>query len=85
MRKPAWREFISASVELCETAVCFLHIQLIGTKVCLPEMQKSPLDVDFESPNSVLKQSQSTLLCCVSHIAILLVFTCVMNVRDETR
>ena len=26
---------ISDSVELCETAVCFLHIQLIGTNVVL--------------------------------------------------
>ena len=28
MRKPASREMISASAELCETEVCFLHIQL---------------------------------------------------------
>ena len=33
MRKPASREMISASVELCETEVCFLQIQLISTKV----------------------------------------------------
>ena len=33
MRKPVSREMISASVELCETEVCFLHIQLIGTNV----------------------------------------------------
>ena len=33
MRKPASREMISASVELCETEVCFLHIQLTGTNV----------------------------------------------------
>ena len=33
MRKPASREIISASVELCETEVRFLHIQLIGTNV----------------------------------------------------
>ena len=31
MRKPASREITSAFVELCETEVCFLHIQLIGT------------------------------------------------------
>ena len=30
---PASKEMISDSVELCETAVCFLHIQLIGTNV----------------------------------------------------
>ena len=33
MRKPESTEMISASVELCETEVCFLHIQLIGTNV----------------------------------------------------
>ena len=33
MRKHASREMISASVELCETEVCFLQIQLIGTNV----------------------------------------------------
>ena len=30
---PVSREIISDSVELCETAVCFLHIQLLGTNV----------------------------------------------------
>ena len=33
MRKPASREMISDSVELCETEVYFLQIQLIGTNV----------------------------------------------------
>ena len=33
MRKPASREIIPDSVELCETEVCCLHIQLIGTNV----------------------------------------------------
>ena len=33
LREPASREMISASVGLCETEVCFLHIQLIGTNV----------------------------------------------------
>ena len=35
--KPASKERISDSVELCETEVCFLHIQLIGTNVRLPK------------------------------------------------
>ena len=30
---PASKEMISDSVELCETEVCFLQIQLIGTNV----------------------------------------------------
>ena len=33
LRKPASRQTTSASVELCETEVCFLHIQLFGTNV----------------------------------------------------
>ena len=52
MRKPASREMISASVELCETEVCFLHIQPIGTNVSLPNMHGIPPDVDFESSKS---------------------------------
>ena len=80
----------SASVELCETGECFLHIQLIGTNVWLPKMHRIPPDVDFESSSShakikILKQSKSALLCCVSHITILPVFTCMMNVKDQTR
>ena len=30
---PVSKEIISDSVELCDTAVCFLHIQLTGTNV----------------------------------------------------
>ena len=48
MGEPASKEIISASVELCETDVCFLHIQLPSTNVWLPKMHKSPPDVDFE-------------------------------------
>ena len=32
----------------------------------------------------ILKQSYSALLCCVSHITICLIFTCVMNVRYKS-
>ena len=42
-------------VELCETAVCFLHIQLIGTNVWLPKMHNVPPEVDFESSRSPAK------------------------------
>ena len=33
----------------------------------------------------VMKQSQSALFCSITDIAILFEFTCVMNVRDQTR
>ena len=55
MRKPAPREMISYSVELCETEVCFLHIQLVGTNVWLPKMNNVPPDVEFESSRSPAK------------------------------
>ena len=48
MSQPATREITSASIELCETKVCLLHIQLIGTKV-LPNMQRIPSNADLES------------------------------------
>ena len=52
---PVSKEMISDSVELCETAVCFLHIQLIGTNVWLPKTHHVPLEVDFESSRSSAK------------------------------
>ena len=67
IRKPATREIISASVELCETEVCFLHLQLTGTNVWLPNMHKTPTDVDFESFRSPAKSeswNNPSLHCC---------------------
>ena len=52
---PASKEMISDSVDLCETEVCFLHIQLIETNVWLPKMHHVPPDVDFESSRSPAK------------------------------
>ena len=40
MRKPDCEDITSDSVELCETADCFLHIQHIGTKIRLPTRSK---------------------------------------------
>ena len=45
----------SDSVQLCDTAVCFLHIQLLGTKVRLPKMHTIPPYVDLESLTSLAK------------------------------
>ena len=55
MRNPASKEMISDSVELCETNVCFLHIQLMGTNVLLPKIHKILPEVDFESSRSPAK------------------------------
>ena len=38
--KPASNEMISDSVELWDTDVCFLHIQLMGTNVRLPNIHE---------------------------------------------
>ena len=42
IRSPVSNEMISDSVELWDTDVCFLHIQLIGTNVRLPKIHKIP-------------------------------------------
>ena len=47
IRCPASREMTSDFVELCETEVCFLHIQLTGTNVWLPNMHKILSEIDF--------------------------------------
>ena len=41
MRKPASKERTSDSVQLRETEVCFLHIQILGTNVRLPNIHTS--------------------------------------------
>ena len=67
MRQAASREMISASVELCDTEVCFLHIQLIRTNVWLPKLLKTPPDVDLESSRSPAKSESwhsHGLHCC---------------------
>ena len=65
---PVSKETISDSVELWETAVCFLHIQLIGTNVWLPKMHNVPPEVDFESSRSPAKSESwnSTNLHCLA-------------------
>ena len=55
IRKPASNEMISDSVELWNTDVCFLHIQLIGASVRLPKIHKTPFDVHLESSRSPAK------------------------------
>ena len=52
MRNPASKEMISDSVELWDTDVCFLHIQLMETSVWLLNVHKTPPEVDSESSRS---------------------------------
>ena len=52
MRKRASRKITTISVELCETDVRFLRIQLVGTNMSLPKMHRIPPGVDFESSKS---------------------------------
>ena len=66
----ASKEMISDSVELCETEVCFLHIKLIGTNVCLPKTHNCPPEVDFESSRSPAK-SESWNIPSLHCIAVL--------------
>ena len=69
MGKPASKEIISASVELCETDVSFLHIQLVGTNVWLPKIHNVPPEVDIESSRSPAKsesRNSPNLHCCAA-------------------
>ena len=67
---PVSKEIFSDSVELWETAVCFLHIQLIGTNVWLPKMHNVPPEVDFESLRSTAK-SESWNSPSLHYLAVL--------------
>ena len=62
---PASKEMISDSVELCETEVCFLHIQVIGTNYWLTKMHNVPPEVDFESSRSPAKSESWTVPICI--------------------
>ena len=62
------KEMISDSVELCETAVCFSHIQHIGSNVWHPKTHNVHPEVDFESSRSPAKSESwnSPRLHCVA-------------------
>ena len=65
---PASKEMISDSVELCETEVCFLHIQLIGTNVWLPMTSKNAQCSTWSrlSPQDLLQnRSLETVPVCI--------------------
>ena len=52
---PASNEMISESIDLCDTDVCFFHIELLVTVVRLPKIHKTPPEVDYESSRSPAK------------------------------
>ena len=58
------REITSASVESCDTEVCFLHIQLLGTNVRLPKM-KILLMLTSSLQGLLQNQSLETNLICI--------------------
>ena len=67
IRSAASRQITSDSVEMCETEVRFLHIQLTGTNVRHPTMHKTPPEVHFESSRSPAKSEswcKPCLQCC---------------------
>ena len=79
---------ISDSVELWDTAVCFLHIQLMGTNVRLPKIHKTSPEVDVESSRSPAK-SESWNKTCRQCWAVLPTWeycrhSCVMNVPNQS-
>ena len=74
---------------LRDTEVCFLHIQLMGTNVRLPKIHKISTEVDLESSRSPAKpeswnRPNRPMLSRVSHMAILSMIICVMNVCYQT-
>ena len=74
MRRLAAREIISDCVDLSDTRVCFLHIQRKVTNVWLPNMHSACPTwsrfriFEISRKVRVLKLSQTTLMCCVSHM-----------------
>ena len=71
------------------TEVCFLHIQLFVTHVWLPKMHSVLREVGFRifkisREVRIYKQSQSALFFSITHIAMLFVFTYVMNVWNQS-
>ena len=67
--------FVSCTSNLLE--------QMYDFQKCTMFLQKWILNQDLPQ-NRVLKQSQSALLSGISHMTILFVFTCMMNIRNQS-
>ena len=86
---PASEEMISDAVELWETAVCFFTHPTYWNKCMTSKNAQCSSRSGFRifkisRKIGVLKQSQPALFCSITHITILFVFTCVMNVRYQS-
>ena len=85
---PASKEMISDSVELCETEVCFLHIQFIGTNVWLPKKHTMFLKKWILNPQDLPQnQSLETILVCIvlqcyPHNNIVCIHSCDENMKS---
>ena len=80
---------ISDSVELCENWSLFLTQPTYWNKCMTSKNAQCSTRSGFRifkisREVRVLKQSQSALFSSITHITILFVFTCVMNVRYQT-
>ena len=65
MRKPASREMTSASEELCESEVCVLHIQLMGTNVDFRIYTEFLLKSILSLQGLLQNQNPATILICI--------------------
>ena len=65
-RNAASKAIISASVDECDTAVCFLHSQEIGAKVLVPTRARKHPVVDFESRKSPAKEASQKRASVIS-------------------
>ena len=65
MRKPAAREIISAFVELCETEVCSLHIQLIARKCDFRKCARVHLMLTLSLQDLRQNQNPESILICI--------------------
>ena len=83
MRKPASREINSASVELCETEVCFLHIQLMGTNV--PKCTEFQLMLTLSIQSLLQNQSLEIIQICIVVLCFLHDNGACIHMCDECR
>ena len=85
--RPASKDITSASVLLCDTAVCFLHVHEIGTKGLGSEnaqySTRCGLGVcQVSSEFCVLEQAYFAVTCMISSTTVLSVVSNMVNIAD---